>query len=321
MKFDILDPEHDLPLLIQPETTAEAGFEALLAWSADHSDLLAGHLLRHGAVVFRGFGVHDAETFHRFVRHAGGHPLDYVDGTTPRRKLGDGVYTSTEFPARYPISMHNELSYSDRWPTRLFFCCLTPAASGGETPLARSRTILETMDPAVAGELISRQVKYIRHLHGGRGFGLSWQAAFETEDRARVEELLAGSGAEVEWMDQGGLRVSHVRPAVTTHPETGETVWFNQAEQFHPTAQAKETYQAMMMVYKGREELLPQNACFGDGTPFAPAMLDEVRHTCDRARVFFPWQAGDLLMVDNVLVSHGRMPFTGPRKVLVAMTA
>jgi alpha-ketoglutarate-dependent taurine dioxygenase len=265
--------------------------------------------------------VSDTADFDRFVRRAGGAPLDYVDGTTPRKKLADGVYTSTEFPARYPISMHNELSYSERWPARLFFACAVASETGGETPLADSRAILRSLDPAVADEFRRRQVRYIRNLHGGRGFGLSWQTAFETQDRERVEEILRGANGTHEWTDQGGLRLSHVRPAVAAHPTTGEAVWFNQAEQFHPSAQAREVYQSMMAIYKGREDLLPQNACFGDGAPFDAEMLDEVRRTYERERVLFPWQVGDLVMIDNVLACHGRMPYTGARKILAAMTS
>ncbi len=29
---------------------------------------------------------------------------------------------------------------------------------------------------------------------------------------------------------------------------------------------------------------------------------------------------GDILMLDNIMTSHGRMPYEGPRKVLVGMT-
>jgi hypothetical protein len=193
--------------------------------------------------------------------------------------------------------------------------------TGGETPLADSRAILRSLDPAVADEFRRRQVRYIRNLHGGRGFGLSWQTAFETQDRERVEEILRGANGTHEWTDQGGLRLSHVRPAVAAHPTTGEAVWFNQAEQFHPSAQAREVYQSMMAIYKGREDLLPQNACFGDGAPFDAEMLDEVRRTYERERVLFPWQVGDLVMIDNVLACHGRMPYTGARKILAAMTS
>jgi alpha-ketoglutarate-dependent taurine dioxygenase len=32
-----------------------------------------------------------------------------------------------------------------------------------------------------------------------------------------------------------------------------------------------------------------------------------------------PWQAGDLLLVDNVRTAHSREPYTGEREVLVGM--
>ena len=40
-----------------------------------------------------------------------------------------------------------------------------------------------------------------------------------------------------------------------------------------------------------------------------------VRH----AAIRFPWRKGDILLVDNFLVSHGRDPFKGPRRILVSM--
>jgi hypothetical protein len=36
--------------------------------------------------------------------------------------------------------------------------------------------------------------------------------------------------------------------------------------------------------------------------------------------VSFPWQRGDILMLDNILAAHGRAPYEGPRKILVGMT-
>jgi alpha-ketoglutarate-dependent taurine dioxygenase len=277
-------------------------------------------LLRHGALLFRGFGIDSQEKLTGAVQAIGGDVLDYVDGNSPRKKLGSGVYTSTEYPSEFFISLHNELSYSNRWPARVFFCCVTAPRDGGETPLADSRRILERLPPDVREAFVTRKVKYIRNLHGGMGFGPSWQATFETQSRAEVEEFCRATGTDARWNDDGSLTVTQIQPAVRTHPKTGEEVWFNQADQFHPSTHPKAIYDSIIALYGGREELMPQTATFGDGTPIDVAMLDAVRETVRQETSVFSWQRGDLLMVDNMLVCHGRRPFTGPRNILVSMT-
>jgi alpha-ketoglutarate-dependent taurine dioxygenase len=322
-----LDPEHPLPLLVANDAgpsgvagAANGGPGTLHGWYRDHAELVEQELTRRGAILFRGFGVDSQEVFEQLIRSLPGKLLDYVDGNSPRKKLGSGVYTSTEYPPQYFISMHNELSYSERWPARLFFCCLVAPPEGGETPIADSRRILARLDPELRETFVRRRVKYIRNLHGGRGFGPSWQTTFETADRAAVEEHCRGLGTEIHWTEDGGVSLSHVRPAVADHPRTGEAVWFNQADQFHPSTHPRQVYDSMMALYKGREDRLPQNCRFGDDGEIPRAMLDEVRATVQQEIRTFRWQQGDLLLLDNMLVCHGRMPFKGPRKILVSMT-
>lgn len=66
-------------------------------------------------------------------------------------------------------------------------------------------------------------------------------------------------------------------------------------------------------------EALRLNATFGDGTPISGEALDMVRKGTWAEATRFDWQAGHFLEIDNMLVAHGRMPFQGPRRVLVAM--
>ncbi len=312
--------EQRLPLVVEALRDDGAGPEALLRYYQENFDLIESKLLEHGAILFRGFGIIQQKVFQQTVRSLPGRMLDYVDGNSPRTKLTSGVYTSTEYPPEFFISMHNELSYSERWPARLFFCCVTAPGEGGETPLADSRTILRNMSPELVDVFTRKGVKYIRNLHGGRGYGPSWQKTFETQDRTVLEEYCKSSGIQLEWKPDGGVRLWHVRPAAATHPKTGEAVWFNQADQFHPSTHPPEVYQSLKALYKSRETQMPQNAVFGDDNAIEDWMLDEVRETTKSEIRLFSWQQGDLLMVDNMLVCHGRMPFKGPRKILVSMT-
>lgn len=276
---------------------------------------IEAHLRTRGAVLLRGFAVTSRLHFSTFAESFG-HPLiNYELGSTPRTALGAGVYTSTEYPAHRSIPLHNEQSYTRSWPMKLWFHCAQAAASGGETPIADSRRIYQRM-PAHVRERFARDgLRYVRNF--GAGLDVEWPRVFGTEDRAEVERICARRGIQLEWAADGQLRTIERVQAVAEHPHTGERVWFNQAHLFHISALPRDEREALIDIC-GMERL-PRNVYFGDGSPIDDALLDEVRSVLQAERVSLPWQTGDVLMLDNMLVAHAREPYSGARKVLVAM--
>lgn len=307
-----------LPTLERPPERPP-GPESLAQWLQSLGP--AVHSLRDGcgAVLVRGFEIDDEASFARCLAALGVAPISYRGGNTPRTRRGPGIYTATEYAASQTISLHNELSYSASWPEHLYFCCARPADEGGATTLADGRRVLAGLDSAVVEAFRERGVRYVRNLHGGRGLGRSWQATFETDDREQVERACAASGTQFRWTEAGGLRVEHVGPGVIEHPRTGEAVWFNQAEQFHPSSLPAEVAELLLEDYRGREQQLPQWASFADGEPLSPPTLDAVRAQLRREIIEVPWRRGDLLLVDNILALHGRASYSGEREILVAM--
>lgn len=277
-------------------------------------------LLEWGALLLRGCPTDFTPTdFARFVREFSGRSLiDYVGGASPRVKLCDGVYTSTEYPQNCRLSLHNEMSYTYRWPDHLFFYCVRAGERGGETSLGDSRAILKGLDDKVLREFKRGGIKYVRNLHGGGGTGYSWQEAFETDETDVVEAHCRAGGISFGWKDDGGLTLSEVRPATARHPLTGEEVWFNQADGFHPSALDDETYELLISTMRPEEFRL--NSYYGDGAPLDLSALSHARAVMRRETVLIPWRAGDILILDNLLTAHGRMPYTGERRILLAMT-
>jgi len=276
-------------------------------------------LLEFGAVAFRGLGVASAGELHAVVSAFAAPFTEYLYGNSPRTSVHHGVWTSTEYPAEYDISLHNELSQAYRWPDRLFFCCLVAPPTGGETPVSDSRAVLTGIDPAVRERFERHGVAYLQNLHGGFGLGRSWQESYETDDRAKVEEYLRVAGIEFRWTDDEDLRIRQVRPASRTHPVTGAQVWFNQADQFHVSNLRPAEAEALMELVDSEEEL-PLSATFGDGSAIPLEDLDHVRQQARKNECSFRWEPGDVLMIDNMLVMHGRHAYGGDRQVLVAMT-
>ncbi|MER5894245.1 TauD/TfdA family dioxygenase [Streptomyces sp. NPDC001876] len=301
---------------LEIEAKGEGGTGELLSRLEELELGLAGTLVKEKALVFRGFGI-TPQTLDTALDRLLPNRLAYVHGNSPRTKVGGNVYTSTEYPQEFTISMHNEMSYAHAWPSRLAFFCQVQPGSGGATPVLDAERWLAVLDPEVR-EAFAGGVRYVQNLHDGYGLGKSWQDTFETGERADVEAFLKNAGAEWDWRRDGSLRVESHRPSTTRHPVTGTEVWFNQADQWHPAGLGDDTAAELAQILS--EDELPQSVRFADGSPIPPEYVAQVRDRGLEAAVDVDWRTGDLLLIDNVLLAHGRRPFTGDRRVLVAMS-
>lgn len=301
----------DLPLLVRPTTPGQA----LAAALPPLREVVEEQLYRCGGVLFRDFQVDGVADFQAFAA-AFGHPLlSYDFGSTPRTQVTAGVYTSTEYPPHQTIPLHNEQAYTREWPLKIWFYCAIAARFGGETPIADSRAIYRRIDPALRERFASKGVMYVRNY--GNGLDVPWPQVFGTDDPAEVERYCRAHGITCEWKDAGELRTRQVCQGVAQHPVTAEWVWFNQAHLFHVSNLEPEVRDTLLDILD--ETDLPRNAYYGDGTPLEDSALAEIRGVLAAETRCFPWQAGDVLMLDNMLAAHARAPFVGPRKVVVAM--
>ncbi|WP_051110520.1 TauD/TfdA family dioxygenase [Longispora albida] len=271
-------------------------------------------LHERGAVLFRGFEVGGVDGFDAVVRALSGQPLTYSERSSPRSTIKGQVYTSTDYPPAEEIFLHNENSYQQVWPNTLYFYCIAPPETRGATPLADIREVYRSIDPAIRDEFARRGWMVVRNFHDG--FGTRWQDVFGTDNRSEVEEYCSSRGITTEWRGEG-LRTRAVRRAVHQHPLSGETVWFNHATFFHVTTLPLDLQQGLREGFG--EEDLPTNTYFGDGGRIDDEVLDHLRACYRLASTRFDYHRDDVLVVDNMLVAHGREPFTGPRRIAVAM--
>lgn len=306
-----LQPNLPLPLVIQPVVD---GVD-LVSWATNNREFIETHLLRHGGILFRNFALKSVAEFEQFMVASVGEPIAYLDRATPRSQVTGNIYTSTEYPAAHSIELHNESSYASTWPLKICFFCITPPWQGGETPIADARKVFTRIDPKIKERFIQQQVRYVRNFGGG--LGIPWETAFQTKDRAVIEEYCRRAGIEFEWKEGNRLKTQQVRPAVARHPRTGEMIWFNQATAFHISTLEPMLREALLAELP--EEEIPKNVYYGDGSRIEPAVLEELRESYRQETVTFSWQEGDLLMLDNMSVAHGRASFVGPRKIVVGM--
>jgi hypothetical protein len=310
LKAGYLQPGDNYPLVITPA----ADRVELAAWAAESRDYLSSALLGHGAILFRGFDLKTPSDFER-VASAICPELFGDYGDLPRESVSGKVYGSTPYPANMAILFHNESSHLPRWPMKQLFFCVQASETGGETPLLDCREVARVLDPRIFDRFAEQGLLYVRNFC--EGIDVSWQHFFKNDDKKVVEKLCTDGGMEYEWVKGKTLRIKRRAGAAAKHPKTGDMVFFNQVQLHHPYCLDPKTRKSLIALFK--EEGLPRNVYYGDGSKIESDVMEELDKLYWKTAKTFPWQNGDMVMLDNMLVAHARKPYAGARKIVVAM--
>jgi len=293
---------------------------------------LKEHLLKYGGLLFRGFPLKEAQDFNGAIDAFGlGKTLDYIGGDSPRDKVKGKVYTSTEAPPSFKLPLHHEMSFIKNFPEHIYFFCHTQPEEGGQTIIADGRTIFQKMPTEIKKRFTEKKLQYVSHYWGRsklmeminkiqRGHK-SWHQVFETESKEEVEKKCQENDFGVQWPRKEWVKIVQDRPAVISHPDTKEPIWFNQAHlyDFNPRLLGRFNYVGAKLLY-ARKNTKMHEIYYGDGSKIERDDLYKVMDVLDENTVYFDWRQGDFLVLDNVLAMHGRAPFKGKRRILTALT-
>lgn len=310
IKTTYLEERKTFPLVIQP--LAE---EVDLAdWAKNNCEFIENELLKHGAILFRGFPANTATEFENFA--AAICPNLFGDyGDLPRVGVSNNVYGSTPYPADKAILFHNESSHLHCWPLKIWFFCVQPAQQGGKTPIIDCRKAYQILPAKLREKLAQKQFMYVRNYTNN--LDVSWQDFFHTFDKSVVEDYCRQAKIGFEWDGDDGLITRQVRPALAIHPKTGESIFFNQIQLHHIAYLDMKTRQSLLSLFD--EKKLPRNVYYGDGSHIEDDVIAEINQVYQQCQTSFEWLKGDILMLDNMLCAHGRSPYIGQRKIVVAM--
>ena len=302
-----LQPGKPLMLVAEPGSDAAR-------WTAEHKSALRATVVQHGSLLVRGLGLCDSTGTEAVFRQLGS-LMTEREAFAPRRRYAEGVYSSSRWPPNQPMCMHHELSYVLEPPSLLLFACLQAAGSGGGTPVADSSAVLD----ALPADLVKRfeRVGWLLIRSYNEDIGASVAEAFGTDDRRAIERYCRANAIRFEWPEGGTLRTWQHRTAIVRHPVTGLRCWFNQIAFLSEWTMDPEVREYIVDVYGA--DGLPFNTRFGNGDPISADMVQAINEVYEANTLREPWQAGDLLLVDNLRTAHAREPFEGPREVVVAM--
>jgi alpha-ketoglutarate-dependent taurine dioxygenase len=288
-----------------------------VAWAAKHRELVRTAVLEQGWIRVRGLGLRDADQVGATFRQLADGLMIERETFAPRRSHGDGIYSSSKWPANQPMCMHHERSYALEYPALMLFACLTPPTAGGATGVADSSAVLGAL-PAELVEHFERE-GWMLVRNYNEDIGASLDDAFGTDDRSTIERYCRANAIEFEWQPEGGLRTRQRRDAIVRHPVTGVRCWFNQIAFLSEWTIDPEVREFLVDCYGA--DALPFTTHFGDGEPIGEDVVALLNELYEAHSVREPWQAGDLLVVDNIRTAHSREAYEGPREVLVGMAA
>ncbi len=338
-----------LPLIIEPNGSGNSKQE-LLQWMQSNKAELEKKFFQHGAILFRGFDIDTPKAFEDVSMQVDNRLRNDYYGTSPRNIVKDTnfVYTASELPGYYPIPQHCEMTYVKHPPISIFFYCHVEPSYGGESPLCNFRKVYADMNPKIRDEFDKKGVLTVRNYSNpaiNNPFNLfqlkKWNEIFHTNDKAEVEKQCREQEIDFKWMKDDNLRLTHLTPATIKHPVTGETVWFNHSQVFHPASapveykfiharqQRTKTFfwktliAAMVKIKSLHTKPIDQsmNVLFGDNTPVPDSYMQHIEEVIWKNMVILPWKKNDVIAVDNFSTSHGRLPYEGEREILVCWSA
>ncbi|TGM32670.1 taurine dioxygenase [Leptospira levettii] len=331
-----------LPIVYAP--SEDKPLDELVQWIRNHQKEWREDLKTYGAVLFRGFPIHEASDFHKILFATEEKQLgEFYLGTSPRDEVLKHVFTASELPPHYPIMQHAEMSFLDNPPKLLFFYAEKASDFGGETPLTDLRLVYKEISPNIKQKIEKHGIKYRRRYDGPssqKRFSVwktkRWDEMFGTTNLDEVKKIAEKNRFQLDWHGEDSLTITNHQSGFRLHPIANTIAWHNHSQTFHYQAGVSETWKIykkqktlrsfgvafLLTIITIFKRLLGPNShdvhvTYGNGEEISPKEMKSISNVFWKHMVAIPWQTGDVLFIDNFSVSHGRLPYTGPRRILV----
>lgn len=289
----------------------------LATWISEHKATVDEALSRAGTVLFRGFEITTPEDVDAVVEGYGEPGFTYADSLSNavRVNLTPRIFTANEAPPDVSIFLHHEMAQTPLYPSKLFFSCMIAPQTGGATPICRSDIVFDQLKaeaPELVIQLRKHGVRYSNTMPAqddpNSGQGRSWRSTLSCDTRTDAEVRLKKLGYSYEWSAEDTLRVtSPALPAIMELSDGCES-FFNQ----------------LIAAFRGWKDARndpTKSVTLGNGAPLDVKALGRAIEIADELSYDLHWQAGDVALLDNYRVMHGRRPYSGKRRVVAALVA
>ncbi len=257
------------------------------------------------------------DDFNRFVAAFGLPVFSYQESLSNavRVNYSDRVFTANEAPPEVEIYLHHEMAQTPVSPSVLFFCCISAAEQGGATPVCRSDQLFKAFSrrhPTWTEQLLCKGLRYVTRMPAvsdeSSGQGRSWCSTLDVNDKHEAERKLASMGYAYTWQANDELEtLSPVLPGIVDLTNGGQSF-----------------YHQLIAAYRGWpgvRENPSSGVMFGDKTEIPMGLLESLCGMAEDYTTDLRWADGEIAIVNNRMIMHGRRPYSGSRKrrLLVSM--
>ncbi len=292
---------------------SKTGYEYLLDWSVSGLNAIQENLIEFGICRLRGF-LTDENSCQQLLSLLNNDLIENVFWSTPRARVSDKTFTSTEYSSKQEILLHSEMAYHDNYPRLLCFHALRCASSGGQTTVSNLDALSSDISDIV-DDIDGRGIKYVRVFRDG--IDVPIMQAFQANSMDDISQEVALRNANIEYNLDGSIAITFERSGVVTDECTNGLLWFNQLQLFHPAGLPSEARKSMTALFAANG--LPRQAYYGDGSVISDSVVLRIIRAFNRRRECLQWKEGDVLLLDNLRFAHGRLPYAGERKLYVTM--
>lgn len=298
-------------------------------------DLVQRTVIEKGAALLRGMPITDTTQAEALLLALGVEFDDeYLGGASPRSRLSDHFFTSTEAPAPYVITFHTEMCYLKQRPGKIFFYCIAEPSNFGETPVFDCAEIFDSLPAELQQKIEHKGMIYQRYFvdKKARFFNVykTWTDSFQATTREQAEAACEQQGLEYEWQRNGGLITRARMPGMIIDPQSGKKcislTIYNSESAPYDMLKFKQRINPLIRLGLStlvRSQYAKKNVfmktLWGDGSEITPKETCTMIDTAWNCSTLFKWKQGDLLILDNIRSGHGRLNVIKPRAIAAAL--
>jgi Taurine catabolism dioxygenase TauD, TfdA family len=215
----------------------------------------------------------------------------------------------------WPIPLHGEMYYLQRRPTMLWFYCQRAPKQGGQTTLCDGEAALDALQDRTRKWLHERHIKYIRNLTRDE-----WPMTFQTDNLGELAEVCADNGLRLTVGKDQSIVAEFACAPVIRPRGRDRYAFINNVVQMYTTEWAFKSGWVKEHLPQLPRDHSPMVVRMDDGTKVPSVIFEELQDVSDKLTIDVNWCDGDILLIDNTRILHGRREAVDPnRNILVRM--